>query len=125
MKEQLVKKELKDVSREEYKKLDKMGFLYEFFPEATGSYEVDVAKTNFTGVNGRMKRSLAASVTTDDIRYFYQKLGNALGIKKNFVKTTSYIGALKSLKQLEHMIECSEISRLAEKNKIPCQTNIN
>lgn len=38
-----MKKTLKDLSQAEYHTLDKMGFLYELFPEASGSYKNDCA----------------------------------------------------------------------------------
>ncbi len=35
-------KKLTELSIEEYKNLDKIGFLYEVYPEATGNYKHDV-----------------------------------------------------------------------------------
>lgn len=35
------KRPLKDLSRREYKTLERMGFLWEFYPEASGNYDAD------------------------------------------------------------------------------------
>lgn len=35
------KRPLKDLSRREYETLKRMGFLWEFYPEASGDYDAD------------------------------------------------------------------------------------